>query len=277
MINTNNKRLELKYVIDHDLSQQVKRWAREHLGVDAYCDPSLHDSYEVHTLYLDSAEMDLFYQTGVVGRTKFRVRRYGMEPKLWLETKRKKNQVVRKERTEVSEAELLRRVERLQHHAPQSVHDEPRDPGTLGNPNSVKTRSDEEWCGDWFLDRVADHHLQPTVEIYYRRFARTSVHHGEPLRLTIDSHLRAMATHQWPLSRINPASMQPIDDVEVLELKFNNRMPQAFKELLRTFPIAMTGFSKFRGGVDKVRTTAYPMLVPEPADDYRNVKRESVA
>ncbi len=222
-----DQRIELKYLLDASLSLEVRGWAREHLGVDAHCNESLGDSYEVNTLYLDTPELDLFHRTREVGKAKHRIRRYGDEPTWWLETKRKRSNVVKKNRTATNGDEVVARLSNLADQAP--------------------------WCGEWFASRILERRLQPTVQIHYRRFARTSTLDGESLRLTIDSHLQTSPAHGWHVAAtsdsVNRCLRMHATDTEVLELKFHNRMPYLFKELLRSFAIPATSFSKYRTAV----------------------------
>ncbi|TWU55543.1 polyphosphate polymerase domain-containing protein [Rubripirellula reticaptiva] len=225
-----DKRIELKYVLDAKLSLEVRQWAREHLGVDGHCNDALGDSYDVNTLYLDTAELDIFHRSSDFGKAKHRIRRYGDDSTLWVETKRKKANVVKKNRTATSEQEVESRLTDL---------------------------SDQTaWCGDWFSDRVVQRQLQPTVQVHYRRFARTSILGGESLRLTIDSQLQASPIDGWNVASTsdvaNHAKRMAITSDEILELKFHNQMPHLFKELLRTFAIPATGFSKYRTAVANI-------------------------
>ncbi len=225
-----DKRIELKYLLDEPLAQAVKQWAREHLGVDPHCCETLVDSYDVNTLYLDTLELDLYHRTGVVGSTKHRIRRYSHEETLWLECKRKKKDVVRKNRTAVPANEVLDRL--------------------ANEPSLAST----DWCGDWFSERVAERSLRPTVQVHYRRFARTSTLAGESLRLTIDSHIQASQISGWDDSLVSSCSMDSprrnASPVQILELKFHNHMPMLFKELLQQFAIPTSNFSKYRSAVD---------------------------
>ncbi|TWU35730.1 VTC domain protein [Novipirellula aureliae] len=222
-----NKRIELKYLIDADLSQEIRAWAREHLGVDSHCDDAMGDSYEVNTLYLDTPELDLFYGTSKVGKAKHRIRRYGDNATLWVETKRKKSYVVNKNRTAASEEETVSRLTNLADQSP--------------------------WCGDWFAARIIERRMHPTIQVHYRRFARTSTLSTNHLRLTIDSRLQTSPANGWNVAstsdRANQSQRVSATDVEILELKFQNQMPHLFKELLRTYAIAETGFSKYRTSV----------------------------
>ncbi len=244
-----DKRIELKYMLDAKLSTEVRAWAREHLGVDAHCNDSLGDSYDVNTLYLDTPELDLYYRTGNIGKAKHRIRRYGDELTLWVETKRKKANVVNKNRTATSEDEVISRLSNLTDQTP--------------------------WCGDWFAARIIERRMQPTVQVHYRRFARTSTLGGESLRLTIDSQLQARPDDGWNVvSTSENANRERINatDAEILELKFHNQMPHLFKELLRTFAIPATGFSKFRTAIDAWELAT---VTPEcPATTAVNVLEE---
>ncbi len=231
-----DKRIELKYLLDERLAQDVKAWARERLGCDPHCCESLVDSYDVHTLYLDTPTWDLYHRTGVVGSTKHRVRQYSHEKTnsheqtLWLECKRKKKNVVHKNRTAVPALEAADRL--------------------CGQPSLDHSN----WCGDWFVQRIADRCLRPAVQVHYRRFARMSTLEGENLRLTIDSHLQASQVSGWDDSLVRHCSngdlRQNVSPVQILELKFHNQMPWLFKELLRKFAIPASGFSKYRSAVD---------------------------
>lgn len=168
--------------------------------------------------------------------------RYSHEETLWLECKRKKKDVVHKNRTAVPELEV---VERL-----------------CGEPSLERST----WCGDWFLKRVAERSLRPAVQVHYRRFARTSTLDGENLRLTIDSHLQASPVSDWDESLVSRHShgelRRDVSAVQILELKFHNHMPWLFKELLKEFAIPANGFSKFRSAVKCCQLVDVPEQSP---------------
>ncbi|MCC9642807.1 polyphosphate polymerase domain-containing protein [Rhodopirellula sp. JC740] len=234
-----DKRIELKYQLEPCLAADVKQWAREHLAADPHCDSG--DTYDVNTLYLDSPDLDLFHETGVVGKKKYRIRRYGSESKLWLESKRKKKCEVNKTRVVGDETEIRNQLEhRLNTERPCRLL-------------SIEDSSSEEWFGDWFIAKTQLHRLQPTTQVHYQRFARMADASGQNIRLTIDSHLHASPARGWQVAREDDAHERAhrvqATEYEILELKFHRYMPHVFKELLRTFPIPVTGFSKYRAAV----------------------------
>lgn len=232
------QRIEMKFQLDASLSAQVRLWARDHLGVDENCSADSGDSYQISTLYLDTPELDLFHRAGVIGAAKHRIRRYGDEQTLWLETKRKKKMVVRKNRTAVFESDWQGAIAEC---------------SAAGQPvESTCTPIDRPlWCGDWFVDRIVERRLQPAIQIAYRRFARAATLDGQSLRLTIDSHMTAGPIDGWNVTHRVPNNFSSIADHEILELKFHNQMPPLFKQLLRTFSIPATGFSKYRTGMSR--------------------------
>lgn len=234
------KRVEMKCRLDASLSDEVRAWAREHLGLDENCNSETGDSYDINTLYLDTVDLDLFHRTGKIGAAKHRIRRYGNDQTLWLETKRKKKMIVRKSRSAVFESDLYPRL---------LATGQTLEGGPATHPAAEGNSSLDDWCGDWFMKRIVDRRLHPTIQIAYRRFARTSMINGENLRLTIDSQMRAGTTDGWRVNSDSSESYCQIDGGEILELKFHNKMPHLFKELLRTFPIPATGFSKYRTAV----------------------------
>jgi hypothetical protein len=254
-----DKRIELKFMLDEPLAESVMHWARQHLGVDAHCDSRWGDSYEVNTLYLDNDDFDVYYRREGVDGCKHRLRRYGHEHTVWLETKRKRNFVVHKNRTAVDEHEVARWREQVQlqetRTADPALTSQMRAaPESLHRQSHCDNASTVAWCGDWFANRVVQLELKPVVLVHYRRFARTAYLGGESLRLTIDSEIEARVARDWSVATRDEGrqieQVQQIGGARILELKFNNSMPALFKQLLQAYPILATQFSKFRTAVN---------------------------
>ncbi|MCM2374997.1 polyphosphate polymerase domain-containing protein [Aporhodopirellula aestuarii] len=253
------RRVEMKFMLDESLSSQVRDWAIDHLGIDENCDEG--NSYDINSLYLDTPELDLYHRTGVIGKAKHRIRRYGRDQMLVLESKRKKNMVVRKNRTAVFESDLTPRLMSRSSDRVSQIADSATTEETVAETEDV-------WCGDWFMRRLVKRNLAPAVQIAYRRFARTSMIDGENLRLTIDSNLTAAPADNWNVAGKHDDFLEgdrnafrSIGNFEILELKFQNSMPHLFKELLRTFPIPGTNFSKYRTAIGQRITPTHRSFV----------------
>ena len=99
---------ELKFLLDPARAECVTAWARRHLSPDPHADPALGGAYRVHSLYLDTAGLDIYHRGDSYRRRKYRLRRYGAEPWLYLERKSRWGDRVAKRRTRVDEGEVGR-------------------------------------------------------------------------------------------------------------------------------------------------------------------------
>lgn len=233
------KRIELKFLLTPELSSAIQDWSLNNMDADEFCRLSGQNHYDINTLYLDTPQHDLLHKTGVVGRTKHRIRRYGNDDQVWLETKRKKKMVVRKNRTAIPDLQLAEKL---------SLCDQIQD--------ALPIQTD--WQGDWFRKRVCDRSLEPAVQISYRRFARSAGPDQNSARLTIDSQMKARPSNGWTVTSAaddDQVEWEQISSREVLELKFHDVMPELFKNLLREFVIPATGFSKYRLAMLKQQTS----------------------
>src|SRR3989442_9345386 len=76
------QRFELKYLIEDELSQPMRDFLGCHLELDDYSVGRPNNSYEVHSIYLDSADLHTHHCTvnGDKNRFKLRVRYYDDRP-----------------------------------------------------------------------------------------------------------------------------------------------------------------------------------------------------
>ena len=75
---------EIKFLVNEATGIQIREWARGRLSPDPHGTGPHADEYRVSTLYLDTAARDVFHRRGSYGRSKYRVRRYGEEPRVFL-------------------------------------------------------------------------------------------------------------------------------------------------------------------------------------------------
>ncbi|MCA9007618.1 MAG: polyphosphate polymerase domain-containing protein [Planctomycetaceae bacterium] len=215
-----DERIELKFILTPELKDQVASWAKQYMRPDPHCTATRGDSYEINTLYLDTAAQDIFHKTPPLGNTKYRLRRYAAEQTVWLESKFKQNNLVQKNRSAIPLAQLH----------------------CVKHPLSAG----DHWPGEWFRNRVFQYDLQPSALVHYQRFARTSCYQDQIIRLTIDSKITGQQTSNWEIPPGCDASPSLLPDEQVLELKFHHTLPPLFKRLLLDIPLISTGFSKYR-------------------------------
>ncbi len=96
------QRFELKYLISEDTALMVRDFVRSYLDFDEYSVGKPNYSYPVHSLYLDSDALQLYWETinGNKNRYKLRLRYYSThaDAPVFFEIKRRVNNCIMKQR-----------------------------------------------------------------------------------------------------------------------------------------------------------------------------------
>lgn len=208
---------EIKFLVSPVLAGQIRAWARQRLSPDPHAGGPVGDGYEITSLYFDTAQFDVFHRRGSFGRSKYRIRRYGESQVGFLERKLKTRGLLTKRRSTV-------RLDELEFLA---ADDDNR-----------------AWPGRWFHRRLLARRLNPVCQISYQRTALVTMTSFGPIRLTLDSGLRALRTTCIQFS--NELGAPLLEDQIILELKFRYGMPALFKYLLEEFALTPAPFSKYR-------------------------------
>jgi hypothetical protein len=220
---------EIKFVVDAGTGERIRAWARRHLEPDPHGAGSFGDEYRTTTLYFDTAEGDVFHRRGSFGRAKYRIRRYGDSPMIFLERKLRQPGVLIKRRTQ----------------APLDVLDHDRD-----------TCEWRHWPGSWFDRRLAARRLEPVCQVTYDRVARGTITDQGLARLTLDEAIDAVAITRLQFSAIDGVPV--LAGRLVLELKFRSHVPVVFKRLINEFRLMPQAVSKYRLGQAALRGLAVP-------------------
>jgi hypothetical protein len=210
---------ESKFLVTAATGEAIREWARQHLTADPHGSGHSGDEYDTTTLYYDSPEYHVFHRRGSFGRSKYRVRRYGRRPLVFLERKLRRPGMLSKRRTLV--------------------------------PLDALTRLDEPltgWEGGWFQRRLQLRRLRPVCEISYHRLARTAAGAHGPIRLTLDEQLVVSSAARSAFGE-GDERLRFLESWLVLELKYRHAAPPLFKELVEAFALRPVPVSKYRFGV----------------------------
>jgi len=212
---------EIKFLLDHAVADEILNLARANMQADPNADPRLFDRYQINSLYFDNDQLDVFRRMGGFRKRKFRLRRYGIAPTLFVERKAKSRGIVRKRRTLIPEAEL---------------------------PRILETQPDAAWDGFWFYRRLVRRGLRPKVHIAYERIARVGMASDGPIRLTVDRKLvcRPESGASFPVLE---QGMPLFTDKSILELKFTTVLPPLFNTIVREFALTPVSVSKYRTAI----------------------------
>jgi hypothetical protein len=219
---------EIKFLIPATVGEQIRVWARTNLEPDPYGGGPFNDWYHTASLYFDTEAGHVFHRRGSFGRSKYRVRRYGVADFVFLERKLRKPGVLVKRRTTVS----LDSIHRLS--AP---------------------KSHPAWPGEWFQRRLLLRQIKPVCEVSYARVARFARTAEGPVRLTIDEDVRVVPASLPRFSSHDGAIVLP--GHMIVELKYRYHVPAIFKRLVEEFALEPQPVSKYRLGMATIGEAAF--------------------
>jgi hypothetical protein len=221
---------EIKFVVDGRIAPQLQAWMRENLQGDEFGSGEHRDRFATSSLYFETENFDVFHRRGSYGKSKFRVRRYGLSPIMFLERKFRTDRVLIKRRTTAAVQEF----DRIERDVP-----------------------DPSWHGYWFHRRLIARKLRPLVQVSYDRTARIGTSPYGKVRMTLDFDLRVLPL---PDRAFLPGIGLPLlEGQNILELKYSAVLPAMFKRLIEEFGLRTQPISKYRAGL------ALLGLSPDPA------------
>jgi hypothetical protein len=225
------QRFELKYLIAEETALLVRDFVRGYLDFDEYSVGKPNYSYPVHSLYVDSDDLKLYWSTinGDKNRYKLRLRYYSTHPDspVFFEIKRRMNNCIMKQRGGVRQ-EYVPML--LQGHLPQL------DFLVSKAPNQLVAL--QNFCN-------LAHHIRakPKVHIFYMREAYVS--DDDQVRVTLDRKVYGDANLSYAIKTELTAPCLSFKNEVILELKFTNRFPDWFRELVRVFGVMQCGAAKY--------------------------------
>jgi SPX domain protein involved in polyphosphate accumulation len=234
------QRFELKYIISERQARQVRQFVTSFLELDENCLGRPELSYPVHSLYLDSSDLGTYWDTinGNKNRFKLRIRYYSDETDapVFLEIKRRMNSCISKQRVAVRR-EAVRDV----------LHGRLPDARLVMSETARQLKALQD-----FARLVQDLDARPQMHVGYVREAYLPSTDNSA-RLTMDRQVRLEpdTTTRLLTSMQNPVSVW--GRAVVLELKFTNRFPNWFKDLVQTFNLSQCGAAKYADGVTLLR------------------------
>ncbi len=226
-------RFEFKYLLRGDQIQDLID------DLEGYAHPDPHsgeEGYRVHSIYWDSPELLFFWEKvdGEKFRRKLRFRTYGGRngsAHAFVEIKQRVNATVQKRR-------ILWPVERIRSVFGETGIDAQQESG-------VRDRVAMEAL---FLCRC--HGLEPKMAVGYRRRAFFGSHESD-LRITFDTRLQYDA-QALRMGEVFETGKYMLDEnLAVMELKFNDRIPLWLLELVKRHGIDRVRMSKYCAAVDR--------------------------
>ena len=215
-------RHELKYFINPAELEVLRERLRPVMQLDKHCPNGR--PYTIRSLYLDDIDNSAYSDkvAGVMARDKYRIRIYRHSDKeIFLERKRKLGDLIQK-----SSVQITRRL---------------CDQIISGDPRGLQTSS-SPLLQDVYV-QMRTRLLRPAVIVDYEREAYT--YPAENVRITFDMRLRS-GLHSSELFNRNLPTVCPLDDnVEILEVKFDNYLPDHIRAVLAGIQADRSAVSKY--------------------------------
>jgi len=231
------QRFELKFVIPEATALGIRDFVSSYLEVDEYGVGRPGYAYSIHSLYVDSDNLKLYWDTlnGNKNRHKLRVRFYDDQPDspAFFEIKRRVNDAILKQRSPVRKE-----------YVPLLLAGQLPEPRFLFHPENVK-----HWSAvERFCQLMVEIRGRPKAHVAYLREAWISTHDNS-VRVTMDRSIAISPKADAVLTteQLNP--VRPFEPNVVLELKFTGRYPTWFRELSRVFGLHQCGAAKYAEGI----------------------------
>lgn len=208
---------EVKYVVSPELAQEIRAWSRTTMLADPNGNGKSGDNYTITTIYLDTENFDVLQRKGSFGKGKYRIRRYGDSPQVFVERKLKTRGLISKRRSEIPIEDL---------------------------PRIAASEPGEDWHGYWYHRRILARQLHPVCQISYKRTARMVMSPTGPLRLTLDEQVSAVPADKMEFQQSAPTPLAT--GGVILELKYRQQMPELFEEFVQRFALKPQPASKYR-------------------------------
>jgi SPX domain protein involved in polyphosphate accumulation len=235
--------------VHEEVALAARDFVQSYLEIDGYGATLPNLSYPVHSLYLDSDDFRLYDQTinGNKNRYKLRARFYENSPDapIYFEIKRRINNTIRKQRGSVSRESAKDVLQGFLPSSTEIAHDDPK----------------QMLAFEEFLRHVNEIQAHPKVHVAYLREAWISTRDNS-VRVTMDRQVRCGPETRLHFSTEMHNEVRPFGDRVILELKFTERYPNWFSDLVRALHIQQGSAAKYVDGLsllgkETVQNSAY--------------------
>jgi len=226
-------RYELKYIISPAQAEAIEQYVKPYMTLDRYSKLQPDGYYPIVSLYLDSTDLQLCWETltGHKNRFKLRIRGYSDDQQypLFFEVKRRVNTVIVKGRAKVRHQDLARAMQGL----------------------PVRIQADQDVL-DQFQLYVSMLGARPTALIRYARKAFEAKADSQ-VRVTFDRQLCYKVTRE-PLVYMSGTGWQynyVTMEGFILEIKFTGSYPGWLNSLVRDLDLLLLNVSKYATSIQQ--------------------------
>ena len=231
-----SQRFEMKYLIDESIAINIRHFVQSRLELDEAGVNSPNYSYRVNSIYLDSEQLHTFWEWVNANRNRYklRLRYYDSRPEtpVYLEIKRRQNECILKQRCAIRKSA-----------APIVLA------GQFPAPDDIVTRDAKGMDAlEQFIRLIVRLNAKPQALVSYWREAYIDPENNA-VRVTMDREVQISPRMVCDFGPPTEPPTHPFVDKIILELKFNNRFPNWFNEMVQLFNLSRTPAAKYCEGV----------------------------
>lgn len=216
-------RNEIKFTISNNIATILKQRLALLLKIDENSTQE-DNSYYIRSLYFDDENSSAYYEKidGVKYRKKYRIRIYNNDLSfIRLECKYKHENMTSKEQVLIDKNICDKIIN-----------------GSIDKIDTKENKLLEKFLIDFKVQK-----LKPSVIVDYNRLAY--IYHVSEVRITFDSKIKS-GLYNYNLYDADSLTYSVIDDDDVvLEVKFNEILPESIAIILSTVPMLRQAYSKF--------------------------------
>ncbi len=224
-MNTRKYRHEIKFIISKQMSLVLKQRLALAMDIDKNS-VNLDNTYFIRSLYFDDINSTAYYEKidGVLYRKKYRIRMYNNDSSfIRLERKWKHNNMTSKDQLKIRKENCINLL-------------------TNQFDNIDKELLNHSLMKEFITD-IKVFGLKPSVIVDYKRLAYT--YPISEVRITFDEKIKS-GLYNCNLFNMDRITYDVIDNDEVvLEVKFNEVLPEHISIILQTIPMYRQAVSKF--------------------------------
>lgn len=224
------RRFEFKYRIPRFLVDKITTDLLNYMEWDSFVINKPEKFYQVSSLYFDSEGFGCYREkmAGVKDRKKLRLRIYSTilnpDMKIFVEIKRKRDMAILKDRLIINYQDYLNILSKK--------------PSVFLN-NQLSTQEQDVWKEFLWIKRY--NCMTPKVMVVYKRKPLMGRVNNK-FRITFDSDIQACPANQ--LDFFSRRRNVLFDDV-IMELKYNNTIPDWFHFIIQKYQLNRVAFSKY--------------------------------
>jgi len=241
-IKTHFRRFEFKYILPKATADKIIPALMEHMVWDEYASEFPDNAYIVTSYYLDSNDYACYYDklSGLDYRAKYRIRTYRdtfdinqhLGDKVFAEIKRKKANIIIKDRSSFIWGDLRDIIK-----------------GVRVNEILTKIDGEQRKTVNEFLWSKSYNCLKPSIVVSYLRRPLVSKY-DDRFRVTFDYNIKTQAINNnfetyGPIKKV-------LDQDIVLELKYNNTLPEWFHHIIQDYKLHLQSYSKYCSSLEKI-------------------------